>query len=302
MFYSSGIGTLPASRLDHVIGQLCSPEAMRDIAHSPLHNAPMPSLECVREIVYILKTILFPGYFGTPVLSESHHYHIAASIDSVLQRMAGQIYSGACFSHARYAKECGACTECQKLSYEKAVCFIERLPVLRRLLASDVRAAYEGDPAATSLGETIFCYPSILAMTHYRIAHELSELEVPLLPRILTEMAHASTGIDIHPGAHIGEGFFIDHGTGVVIGETCVIGRGCRLYQGVTLGALSFPKGADGVLIKGIPRHPKLEDDVTVYAGATILGNITIGAGSVIGANTWVTRDVPRNSKVVSGD
>lgn len=161
MFSSSGIGTLPASRLDHVIGQLCSPEAMRDIAHSPLHNAPMPSLECVREIVYILKTILFPGYFGTPVLSESHHYHIAASIDSVLQRMSGQIYSGACFSHARYAKECGACTECQKLSYEKAVCFIERLPVLRRLLASDVRAAYEGDPAATSLGETIFCYPSI---------------------------------------------------------------------------------------------------------------------------------------------
>ena len=209
MFSSSGIGTLPASRLDHVIGQLCSPEAMRDIAHSPLHNAPMPSLECVREIVYILKTILFPGYFGTPVLSESHHYHIAASIDSVLQRMSGQIYSGACFSHARYAKECGACTECQKLSYEKAVCFIERLPVLRRLLASDVRAAYEGDPAATSLGETIFCYPSILAMTHYRIAHELSELEVPLLPRILTEMAHASTGIDIHPGARIGEGFFL---------------------------------------------------------------------------------------------
>ena len=299
MFSSSGIGTLPASRLDHVIGQLCSPEAMRDIAHSPLHNAPMPSLECVREIVYILKTILFPGYFGTPVLSESHHYHIAASIDSVLQRMSGQIYSGACFSHARYAKECGACTECQKLSYEKAVCFIERLPVLRRLLASD---AYEGDPAATSLGETIFCYPSILAMTHYRIAHELSELEVPLLPRILTEMAHASTGIDIHPGARIGEGFFIDHGTGVVIGETCVIGKNCRLYQGVTLGALSFRKDASGVLIKGLPRHPHLGDCVTIYAGATVLGNITIGSGAIIGANMWVTEDVPERARIVSGN
>ena len=302
MFTSSGNGTLPASRLDHVIGQLCSPEAMRDIAHSPLHNAPMPSLECVREIVYILKTILFPGYFGTPVLSESHYYHIAASIDSVLQRMSGQIYSGACFSHARYAKECGACTECQKLSYEKAVCFIERLPVLRRLLASDVRAAYEGDPAATSLGETIFCYPSILAMTHYRIAHELSELEVPLLPRILTEMAHASTGIDIHPGARIGEGFFIDHGTGVVIGETCVIGKNCRLYQGVTLGALSFRKDASGVLIKGLPRHPHLGDGVTIYAGATVLGNITIGSGAIIGANMWVTEDVPERARIISGN
>ena len=249
------------------------------ISPIPIAQCSDAFFECVREIVYILKTILFPGYFGTPVLSESHHYHIAASIDSVLQRMSGQIYSGACFSHARYAKECGACTECQKLSYEKAVCFIERLPVLRRLLASDVRAAYEGDPAATSLGETIFCYPSILAMTHYRIAHELSELEVPLLPRILTEMAHASTGIDIHPGARIGEGFFIDHGTGVVIGETCVIGKNCRLYQGVTLGALSFRKDASGVLIKGLPRHPHLGDGVTIYAGATVLGNITIVRG-----------------------
>ena len=179
---------------------------------------------------------------------------------------------------------------------------IERLPALRRLLASDVRAAYEGDPAATSFGETIFCYPSILAMTHYRIAHELSELEVPLLPRILTEMAHASTGIDIHPGARIGEGFFIDHGTGVVIGETCVIGRNCRLYQGVTLGALSFRKDASGVLIKGLPRHPHLGDNVIIYAGATVLGNITIGSGAIIGANMWVTEDVPERARIVSGN
>ena len=179
---------------------------------------------------------------------------------------------------------------------------LARLPAVRKMLDTDVQAAYEGDPAATCREEVMLAYPAFEAISVFRIAHELYRLYIPMLPRMMTEYAHSLTGIDIHPGATIGPYFFIDHGTGVVIGETCVIGRGCRLYQGVTLGALSFPKGADGVLIKGIPRHPKLEDDVTVYAGATILGNITIGAGSVIGANTWVTRDVPRNSKVVSGD
>ena len=252
------------------------------------------------EILSRLKIALFPGYFGmSNVRMESMHYHLSANLDSIFRKLAEQIRCGACFACAEYAQEC---LECERISREKALEFIERLPHIRRLLATDARAAYQGDPAATSAGETIFCYPSILTMIHYRIAHELYLLEVPIIPRILCEMAHAITGIDIHPGASVGEAFFIDHGTGVVIGETCVIGRGCRLYQGVTLGALSFPKGADGVLIKGIPRHPKLEDDVTVYAGATILGNITIGAGTVIGANTWVTRDVPRNSKLVSGD
>ena len=160
-------------------------------------------------------------------------------------------------------------------------------------------SANEGDPAATSAGETIFCYPSLLTMTHHRIAHELYNLGVPVIPRIISEMAHSATGIDIHPGATIDEEFFIDHGTGVVIGETAVIGKGCRLYQGVTLGALSFPKDGDGVLVKGVPRHPILEDNVTVYAGATILGRITIGSGSIIGGNVWVTKDVPAGTKLV---
>lgn len=177
--------------------------------------------------------------------------------------------------------------------------FMQRLPYLRRMLSSDAQAAYEGDPAASSAGETIFCYPSMLAMTHYRIAHELYLLGVPVIPRIISEMAHSATGIDIHPGATIGEEFFIDHGTGVVIGETCIIGKRCRLYQGVTLGALSFPKDDEGVLVKGIPRHPILEDNVTVYAGATILGRITIGSGAIIGGNVWVTHDVPAGEKRV---
>ena len=169
-------------------------------------------------------------------------------------------------------------------------------------IKKDIDSIMLRDPAAKTRLEAALCYPGLHAIWLHRIAHHFYLKGWVVFPRLINTFSRFLTGIDIHPGASVGEAFFIDHGTGVVIGETCVIGRGCRLYQGVTLGALSFPKGADGVLIKGIPRHPKLEDDVTVYAGATILGNITIGAGSVIGANTWVTRDVPRNSKVVSGD
>jgi serine O-acetyltransferase len=177
--------------------------------------------------------------------------------------------------------------------------FMRRLPEIHDLLDSDVLAAYEGDPAAKSKAETIFCYPSIYAMTNQRVAHQLYRLSVPVIPRVITEMAHSRTGIDIHPGTSIGEEFFIDHGTGVVIGETSVIGSHCKLYQSVTLGALSFPKNAEGGLIKGLPRHPILEDGVTVYAGATILGRVRIGAGSIIGGNVWITDDIPPGSKVV---
>jgi serine O-acetyltransferase len=169
---------------------------------------------------------------------------------------------------------------------------------VRALLGSDVRAAYEGDPAATSQDEALFCYPGITAITHHRIAHELYRLGVPLIPRIISEIAHAETGIDIHPGAQIGARFFIDHGTGVVIGETCVIGERVRLYQGVTLGAKSFPTDAHGNPIKGTPRHPIVEDDVIIYAGATILGRITIGRGASIGGNVWLTQAVPAGSRV----
>ena len=286
--------------LDLVVEQLCASSSLEAVLHHPLHDSPMPSLEELGEIMSRLKAALFPGYFGVSCVHvESMRYHLSANLDSIFRKLAEQIRRGGCFACASYATDCMSCEE---VSMRKAMEFMQRLPHIRRLLASDAKAAYEGDPAATSLGETIFCYPSILAMTHYRIAHELSELEVPLLPRILTEMAHASTGIDIHPGARIGEGFFIDHGTGVVIGETCVIGKNCRLYQGVTLGALSFRKDASGVLIKGLPRHPHLGDGVTIYAGATVLGNITIGSGAIIGANMWVTEDVPERARIVSGN
>ncbi len=283
--------------LDSVVDQLCAPSSLESVLHRSLHNTPMPSLEALAEIMSRLKAALFPGFFGvSKVHIESIRYHTAANLDSIFRQLAEQIRRGGCFACASYATDC---LSCEQASAQKAMQFMERLPYLRRMLSSDAKAAYEGDPAATSAGETIFCYPSMLAMTHHRIAHELYTLGVPVIPRIIAEMAHSATGIDIHPGATIGEEFFIDHGTGVVIGETCIIGKNCRLYQGVTLGALSFPKDDDGMLVKGIPRHPILEDNVTVYAGATILGRITIGAGSIIGGNVWVTQDVPAGEKLV---
>jgi serine O-acetyltransferase len=186
-----------------------------------------------------------------------------------------------------------------EIAREKAAAFIAFLPELRRVLATDVEAAYYGDPAAQGRGEVIFCYPAIRAISSYRIAHKLLELDIPLIPRIISEMAHSETGIDIHPRAQIGEFFTIDHGTGTVIGATCIIGNNVKLYQGVTLGAKSFPLDENGNPIKGIPRHPIIEDNVIIYSQATILGRITIGKGSVIGGNVWVTNDLPPGSKVI---
>lgn len=285
------------SALDSVVDTLCAPESLEKVLHTSLRDEPMPSLEKLKEIMSRLKAALFPGYFGlSGVHTESLRYHLAANLDTVYHLLAEQIRSGGCFACATYATEC---EDCENGSKHKAMQFMQRLPYIRQMLALDAQAAYEGDPAATSPGEAIFCYPSILAMIHQRIAHELYLLEVPVIPRIITEMAHSHTGIDIHPGAKIGEDFFIDHGTGVVIGETAIIGKGCRLYQGVTLGALSFPKESNGTLVKGIPRHPILEDNVTVYAGATILGRVTIGKGAIIGGNVWVNQDVPAGERRV---
>ncbi len=289
--------TLQVSPLDAVVEALCTEDSLASVWHKPAHNAAMPSIERLHEFIQRLQAILFPGFFGTSqVRLDSLRYHLAANLDSVYHILAEQIRSGACFA---CAGEDNACKFCQKGSLEAAMAFMQKVPEIRRVLASDAKAAYEGDPAATSAGETIFCYPSLLAMTHHRIAHELYKLGVPVIPRIISEMAHSRTGIDIHPGATIGEDFFIDHGTGVVIGETSIIGRHCRLYQGVTLGALSFPKDSDGTLVKGIARHPVLEDDVTVYAGATILGRVTIGKGAIIGGNVWVTQDVLAGARIV---
>ncbi|GKG93608.1 serine acetyltransferase [Desulfovibrionaceae bacterium] len=290
--------TVSMPELDSVVERLCHSSSLDAVWHRPAQGAAMPSLDALKEIMERLRAAVFPGYFGsTRIRRESMRYHLAANLDSIYHKLSEQILRGFCFScEGRHAAT--PCEACESEGTAAALKFMDRLPEIRRLLAGDAQAAYEGDPAATSPGETIFCYPSMHAMFHHRIAHELYTLKVPVIPRIISEMAHSCTGIDIHPGATIGEDFFIDHGTGVVIGETCILGRNCRLYQGVTLGALSFPKNPDGTLTKGIPRHPVLEDNVTVYAGATILGRVTIGAGAVIGGNVWITSDVPAGARI----
>ncbi|MBR4741623.1 MAG: serine acetyltransferase [Desulfovibrio sp.] len=280
-------------KIDHVTELLCAPSSVQSIWKRAKMGNSMPSIVVLQEIMDRLRAILFPGYFGNPVNAHSLHYHLAANIDSVYHLLSKQIELGLCF----VAEEEQAFQK--KKAQESAMACIDQLPTIRTLLSDDAEAAYEGDPAANSAGETIFCYPSMYAMTHQRIAHVLFTLQVPLIPRIIAEMAHSATGIDIHPGATIGKHFFIDHGTGVVIGETAIVGDNCRLYQGVTLGALSFPKNPDGTLTKGIPRHPVLGNNVTVYAQATILGRVHIGDGCVIGGNVWVTEDIPAGSKVL---
>jgi serine O-acetyltransferase len=256
----------------------------------------LPSRDRLIEIVEALRSVLFPGYFGTSeIAQESMPFYVGATLDKVMRALHEQIVRGFCSACVADPPDC---ERCRRRAFDAARTFLERLPEVRRRLSSDVEAAYEGDPAAPGRTEPIICYPCILGLTNFRLAHELYELKVPLLPRIITEHAHTITGIDIHPGATIGDKFFIDHGTGVVIGETTVIGNNVRIYQGVTLGAKSFPLDENGKPIKGIARHPIVEDDVTIYAGATILGRVTIGRGSVIGGNVWVTKSLPPYSKV----
>ena len=223
---------------------------------------------------------------------------MGVNVERLQKLLAEQILAGLCFADCQDDATFENLYCQRQQAHEMANKVIAMLPAIRAVLATDVEAAYNGDPAAVSLAEIVACYPVIKAMVNYRIAHELHLLGVPLIPRKITEMAHSETGIDIHPAATIGHHFTIDHGTGVVIGATCIIGNNVKLYQGVTLGAKSFPLDDDGNPIKGIPRHPVLEDDVVVYANATILGRITIGRGCVVGANAWVTRDMkPRTKK-----
>lgn len=286
--------------LNDVIEKLCHQESYNLVYHRSHHESPMPSIEQLEDIVDILRSVLFPGYFGdSNVKPDTMRYYLGAAIDKVFISLSEQIKRGLCFLCNKEETEC---EECEKKSREATIDFLHTLNKIRHLLSTDVLAAYEGDPATDSPGEIIFCYPSIHALINYRIAHELYKLDVPFIPRIITEMAHSATGIDIHPGAEIGERFFIDHGTGVVIGATCIIGRNVRLYQGVTLGAKSFRLDDKGNPIKGIPRHPIVEDDVIIYAGATILGRVTIGKGAVVGGNVWVTNDVPAGSRILQRD
>lgn len=281
--------------LGAAIGELSDVSSMRGMFHEHRDGAPLPSGRALGEIVDLCRAILFPGFYGNSNLnSQTLKFHIGVGVERLYQLLSEQIMAGLCFVQDRDEPVCPV-ERAQQLAAE----FIERLPDLRRTLATDIEAAYNGDPAATSRGEIISCYPVIKAVSNYRIAHELYLQGVPLIPRIITEMAHSETGIDIHPEARIGHHFTIDHGTGVVIGATCIIGNHVKLYQGVTLGAKSFPLDEQGNPIKGIPRHPILEDNVIVYSNATILGRITIGRGTVIGGNLWVTESTKPGEHLV---
>lgn len=259
---------------------------------------PLADKVSVIRILDDLLEVIYPGYFGRKYVESSNvEYYVGDLLDSIYARITQEIYRSV-------RPECGntsdVCDHCHEIAEEQALVFLRKLPEVRCRLPEDVQAAFDGDPAAKSIDEVIFAYPAIFAITIFRLAHELNLQGIPLLPRIMTEHAHSVTGIDIHPGAIIGAGFFIDHGTGVVIGETTNIGNRVKLYQGVTLGALSFAKDEEGRMIRGKKRHPTIEDDVVIYAGATILGGSTvIGRGSVIGGNVWLTRSVPPYTRVI---
>lgn len=269
----------------------------RDAQQRPreIGGRELPSREALASIVDGLRGALFPMRLGPPDLrQESEDYYVGHTLDAVLTALLAQVRL-----ELRYqARHGGPTDDVEARALEVVRRFGAALPEIRSLLDSDVMAAYRGDPAARSVDEVLLCYPGILAMIHHRIAHQLYQLGVPLLARMVAEQTHGETGIDIHPGASIGPGFFIDHGTGVVIGETAHIGKNVRLYQAVTLGAKRFATDADGHLQKGGARHPILEDDVVIYAGATVLGRVTIGKGSTIGGNVWLTRSVPPNSRI----
>ncbi len=262
------------------------------------HPPKLPSRKILGAIVDNLGAALFPNRLGQPDLnSHGIDYFVGHTLDKVLRDLNRQITLELQF----VAEQQGRGTEVQQQAADITRQFAQRLPAIRQCLDTDIQAAYEGDPAARSADEVLVCYPGITATLHHRLAHVLYQLGAPLTARIIAEVAHSATGIDIHPGAQIGDSFFIDHGTGVVIGETAVIGNRVRIYQAVTLGAKRFEKDDSGMLVKGNARHPIVEDEVVIYAGATILGRIIIGRGSVIGGNVWLTHSVPPGSHVSQG-
>ena len=267
---------------------------VKEYNYIPLHDKPLPSLQKLEVIVDLFRSIIFPGYYGDSVTdNDTLAFYMGVNLERLYNLLKVQVQNGLCFEATEEQ-----CIESQKLAPEIARALINKLPELKRIVATDIKATFDSDPAAKSYGEVIFSYPTIKAVFNYRIAHELLKLGVPVIPRVLTELAHSETGIDIHPAAKIGEYFSIDHGTGVVIGETSIIGSHVKLYQGVTLGAKSFELDKNGHPLN-TPRHPILEDYVVVYANTSILGRITIGRETIVGGNVWLTNSVPPGSKIL---
>lgn len=285
-------------KLKATVAELSGSRSLYDLCHMRWNGEPLPSQPAIKEIIGLCREILFPGFFGNDdVNSYNLEYITGLRCERLYSLLCNQISAGLAL------KECN----CKEIDHNAiatnaddiAMSFISRLPEIRRVLHTDVCAVYRGDPAAESREEVIYCYPAIKAISNYRIAHALLTLGVPVIPRMISEMAHSETGIDIHPGATIGEYFAIDHGTGVVIGATAIIGNNVKLYQGVTLGAKSFTYDENNNPVKGIPRHPVIGDNVVIYSNTSVLGRITIGNNAVIGGNIWVTEDVAENEKLV---
>ncbi len=288
-----------ADRLKKTVKQLSNDPTLEELHLPRCHGESLPSGERLHEFIAICRSLIFPGFYGVSDISSGNLlYHIGLNTEKLYKLLVEQFVAALQFDRNKEGT-IENLSLLRKSAEKKAIDFIDSLPEIRRLLSTDVTAMYNGDPAAPNKTEVILCYPAIRAISNYRIAHKLVELEIPLIPRIITEIAHSETGIDIHPEAVIGEYFAIDHGTGVVIGATSIIGNRVKLYQGVTLGARSFPLDENNNPIKGIARHPIIEDDVIIYSNATILGRITIGKGAVIGGNLWITEDIAPGERLV---
>ncbi len=284
--------------MEQTVQCLSEQNSLINMCHMRWRGEPLPSDDDVKRIITLCRRLIFPGFFGDSEVSRYNIvYHVGLACEELRRLLTNQIMAGLCFRVS-----CGEELDLYEIEREasrKAEEFIKSLPDLRVMLSADVKATFLGDPAAESTEEVIFCYPGIKATCNYRIAHKLVELGVPVIPRMISEQAHGETGIDIHPGAVIGHSFTIDHGTGVVVGATAIIGNNVKLYQGVTLGARSFATDEGGNPIKGIPRHPIIGDNVVIYSNATVLGRITIGKNATIGGNLWVTEDVAEGEKLV---
>lgn len=287
--------------LADTVEQLTDEASYKQLFHAYRDEEALPSGEVLKEIVDLCRSILFPGYYGNARVSkQTIRFQTGVNVETLHAKLSRQIYAGLCFADT----ECITCPEekIKEHSKELSEAFVASLPDIRTLLATDAEATYNGDPAAQNVGEVIFCYPGFRSIVGYRIAHQLYSLGVPYIPRMITEMAHSETGIDIHPGATIGHSFSIDHGTGTVIGETSVIGNNVRIFQGVSLAGEKLPPDKNGQTIRGAARHPILEDEVTIYSNSTLMGRIHIGKGATICGNVWIANDVPAGAVITQNN